>query len=428
VGAYAEAGNASGVNGNQSDNSAATSGAAYAFTRSGTAWSQLAYLKASNPGAGDQFGYAVAASEGTAIIGAPYEDSSSTGVNGSQTSESATQAGAAYVFKDFVSLIPTVASVTPDSGRAMGDTLVTITGTNFTGASQVTFGGTPATDLTVINATSLTCITPPGNDGTVSVIVTTPYGSNAENTLFTYQNVAPDIAVTQADALVDGEGSVPFTAIIGSTETLTFTITNSGTEPLTNLVLTKDGMNAGDFTVSSLSGTSIPVGPGTVTFTVKFSPTIGGPKNAALHITSNVSGAKSSFDIALLGQALSHSQDSDGDGLNDASEYEMAVMGFDWRVSQTALVNTYYSSANGAGLYTPSQVQTLHIGTPLLQRNPTTGNFTLTIGVEKSSTLLPGSFSALPLTAPQTTINGAGKLEFQFPSTDRAAFYRLQVD
>lgn len=48
VGARGEDSNANGVNGNQDDNSASESGAAYVFVRSGTTWSQQAYLKASN--------------------------------------------------------------------------------------------------------------------------------------------------------------------------------------------------------------------------------------------------------------------------------------------------------------------------------------------------------------------------------------------
>src|SRR5207248_8120253 len=47
-----ESSNATGVNGNEADNSAAMSGAAYVFVRSGTSWSQQAYLKASNTGSG----------------------------------------------------------------------------------------------------------------------------------------------------------------------------------------------------------------------------------------------------------------------------------------------------------------------------------------------------------------------------------------
>ena len=97
VGAIAEDSNATGVNGSQADNSAVDSGAAYAFTRNGMDWSQQAYLKASNTGAGDGFGF-VAVFEDTAVVGAPFEDSSATGVNGNQADNGATYAGAAYVF------------------------------------------------------------------------------------------------------------------------------------------------------------------------------------------------------------------------------------------------------------------------------------------------------------------------------------------
>src|SRR6185369_603680 len=62
VGAYQEASAATGIGGNQTDNSAGSAGAVYVFTRSGTTWSQQAYLKASNTGAGDFFGSSVALS------------------------------------------------------------------------------------------------------------------------------------------------------------------------------------------------------------------------------------------------------------------------------------------------------------------------------------------------------------------------------
>lgn len=92
-----------GVNGNQSDNSATDSGAAYIFVRSGTNWVQQAYLKASNTDAGDGFGWSVAISGDTVVVGAPGEDSAATGINGDQTDNSLAQpgfdgAGAAYVF------------------------------------------------------------------------------------------------------------------------------------------------------------------------------------------------------------------------------------------------------------------------------------------------------------------------------------------
>jgi len=98
VGALYEDSNASGINGNQDDNSANESGAAYIFARSGTTWSQQAYLKASNAGAGDLFGISVAAAGETVVVGAHLESSIATGVNGDQTNNGAYASGAAYVF------------------------------------------------------------------------------------------------------------------------------------------------------------------------------------------------------------------------------------------------------------------------------------------------------------------------------------------
>jgi hypothetical protein len=98
VGASYEASNGTGVNGNQADNSASSAGAAYVFVRSGTGWTQQAYLKASNAGATDFFGESVSVSGDTVVVGAREEASNATGVNGRQGNNRALSAGAAYVF------------------------------------------------------------------------------------------------------------------------------------------------------------------------------------------------------------------------------------------------------------------------------------------------------------------------------------------
>lgn len=59
---------------------------------------QQAYLKASNAEAGDRFGEFVAISGDTVVVGASDERSNSTGINGDQTNNSKTNAGAVYVF------------------------------------------------------------------------------------------------------------------------------------------------------------------------------------------------------------------------------------------------------------------------------------------------------------------------------------------
>ncbi len=101
VGATDEAGSSTGVNGAQDDNTVSDSGAVYVFRRIGGAWSQQAYIKASNTGADDQFGFSVSLNGdgNTLAVGASREDSSSTGVNGSQDNNTASDSGAVYVFR-----------------------------------------------------------------------------------------------------------------------------------------------------------------------------------------------------------------------------------------------------------------------------------------------------------------------------------------
>ncbi len=96
AGSFFEDSSATGINGNQSDNSAGGSGAVYVFTRSGSTWSQEAYVKASNTEAGDGFGLRVrlSADGDTLAVGATAEDSSATGINGNQSDNSAGGSGA----------------------------------------------------------------------------------------------------------------------------------------------------------------------------------------------------------------------------------------------------------------------------------------------------------------------------------------------
>jgi len=101
VGARHEASNATGVNGNQGNNTALSAGAAYVFARSGTNWTQQTYLKASNTEANDQFGVSVAVSADTVVVAADGESSNATGVNGNQSDNSAGGSGAVYMFNGF---------------------------------------------------------------------------------------------------------------------------------------------------------------------------------------------------------------------------------------------------------------------------------------------------------------------------------------
>jgi hypothetical protein len=100
VGAPQEDSNATGINGDQTDNSVSFAGAVYAFTRNGSSWSQQAYIKASNTARADHFGNAVSLSGdgNTLAVGAFYEDSNVTGINGIQSDISGNDQGAVYTF------------------------------------------------------------------------------------------------------------------------------------------------------------------------------------------------------------------------------------------------------------------------------------------------------------------------------------------
>lgn len=138
---------ATGINGNQNDNSATDSGAVYVFTRSGTTWTQQAYIKASNTNPEDVFGHRLALSGETLVVCAPFEDSAATGLNGNQNDNSAAFAGAAYVFTRTGTVWSQQAYLKASNTGAgdrfgtaadiSGDTIVVTSGNEDSGASGV---------------------------------------------------------------------------------------------------------------------------------------------------------------------------------------------------------------------------------------------------------------------------------------------------
>jgi hypothetical protein len=103
AGAPGEDSNTSGVNSTPNDDGSADfSGAVYVFTRAGGTWTQQAYLKAANTGAGDELGYysiSLAADGKTLAIGADEEDSNSTGIDSAPNDDgNANGSGAVYLY------------------------------------------------------------------------------------------------------------------------------------------------------------------------------------------------------------------------------------------------------------------------------------------------------------------------------------------
>jgi hypothetical protein len=70
-----------------------------------------------------------------------------------------------------------VSSLSPPTGPYTGGTDVTITGLNFAGTPTVTFGGSSATNIVLVDSTTITVTTPSGTIGPVDVVVTTLNGS-----------------------------------------------------------------------------------------------------------------------------------------------------------------------------------------------------------------------------------------------------------
>jgi len=119
--------------------------------------------------------------------------------------------------------VPAVISLSPASGDAMGGTTVTVTGTDLTGASGVTFGGTPGTGLSVTNATTLVVHSPPHVAGAVAVVVTTGGGLSNSDIMFTYTATpVPTVsAVTSASTAGGSTVTITGTDLTG-TSSVTF--------------------------------------------------------------------------------------------------------------------------------------------------------------------------------------------------------------
>jgi trimeric autotransporter adhesin len=412
VGAPLEDSNANGVNGDGNNNSAGDSGAAYVFVRNGTNWSQQAYLKASNTGASDHFGASVAISADTIVVGATDESSNATTVNGDGGDNSASSAGAAYIFlrigtnwsfQDYLKASNADAFDSFAYSIAVsGDTVV---------------AGAPFESG---NATGINC-DERNNSATQS---------GAAYVFGPPLPPAPEINVRFGpNTILDGAIAPRITTAGTNAADFSIGIANIGSADLTGLTITVDGPDAGMFTPTSLPRSPLPPLDATG-FIVRFAATSTGLKTAALHIASNDED-ENPFDIGLVGLALSFTEDRDGDGLSDAAEFQLAPFGFDFESSQPDLVNLLFSNLGGAtpnlnaiGFFTQSQLQALNVQSPLLAKDPLTGLFKITIGVQKATLLT--NFATFPMSGPQTTINLQGKLEFQFSAPDNAAFFRLE--
>src|SRR5262249_28584522 len=146
-------------------------GAAWVFSRSGGVWTQQGQKLVGGHAAGaagQGLSVALSGDGNTALIGGAGDNS---GV------------GATWGFV----AAPTVTSVSPATGPLAGGTIVTINGTNFTGATSVRFATTPAASFTIQNAKMIAALTPKHVKGTVDVTVTTQVRAATKANAFTFR-------------------------------------------------------------------------------------------------------------------------------------------------------------------------------------------------------------------------------------------------
>jgi hypothetical protein len=136
---------------------------------------------------------------------------------------------------------PTVGGISPTSGPVAGGTAVTITGTGFLSGATVKLGGTSATNVTVVSATSITATAPAHAAGAVSVVVTNTDGQSGTLTNgYTYTNPAPTVTSISPTSGTTAGGTA---------------VTITGTGFLTGATVTLGGTSATNVTV--VSATSI---------------------------------------------------------------------------------------------------------------------------------------------------------------------------
>ena len=154
---------------------------------------------------------------------------------------------------------PTVAGLSSSSGPTAGGTSVTISGDNFTGATQVKFGSDNATSFTFDNDTQITATSPAGT-GTVDVTVTTTGGTSAASSAdqFTY-TVDVDINVTlQGGGRPDAGWVVPLTVKFfdnstGVPGTILYTFTENTTKSGSTAIVQTSGILPGTYDISAVT-------------------------------------------------------------------------------------------------------------------------------------------------------------------------------
>jgi formylglycine-generating enzyme required for sulfatase activity len=114
-----------------------------------------------------------------------------------------TNGGTTLASAPFTYVQQQITSVVPNSGPYAGGTPITVNGQFLAGATAVTVGGVPCTNVVSVSSTQVTAVTPAGSVGSADVVVTCAKGTVTAAGAFTYLSVVTPSWATLIEALPD---------------------------------------------------------------------------------------------------------------------------------------------------------------------------------------------------------------------------------
>jgi hypothetical protein len=126
-----------------------------------------------------------------------------------------------------ITTLPNISSFTPTSGCS-NSTSVVITGTNFTGATAVRFGGTNAASYTINSATQITATIAAGTSGAITVVTPGGTATSASNFTVTPNVGTPNTPTPSATTICQGSTNTTYTTSATNATSYTWSVTGAG--------------------------------------------------------------------------------------------------------------------------------------------------------------------------------------------------------
>jgi uncharacterized repeat protein (TIGR01451 family) len=222
------------------------------------------------------------------------------------------------------------AALSPNQGNITGGTPVTITGSGFVsgGSLAVTFGGSAATSVNFVNATTITCVTPAHATGIVDVVLTNGDGQpTTASGAFTYGSFSADVSIAG--------GASPSSVAGGGTFTYATVVTNNGPSGASGVMATITLPPNVTLSGSATSTQGTCSGTSTIVCTIGALP-VNGTATQTLSLTATGTGT------AILNATVSASE-TDPNSSNNSSATSVPITG-----SSTMLVTTNADSGTGS--------------------------------------------------------------------------------